>query len=312
MGTEQRRRPAGRRRPARLTLIAIATLALAGGCSSPSAGEAPGRAPGSPAVTRSAGTSTASAGQGSTPSPAATVSADTAPIWRHTPVSATDLARAARKRVFFGHQSVGGNIMKGVTALYKANGASAPPFVDITAGGSTSLPGTGGYLAHAFIGENGDPLAKIADFDAILRAGVGGRVDVALMKLCYADITAKSDVVGVFDRYAAVMAGLEREFPNVRFLYSTVPLKTNRPADNIARAAYNELVRQEYRKTGRLYDIAAIESTDPDGTRVSGVEGGSAFDSLFGGYSTDGGHLNEVGTRMAAAPLLQLVADGKG
>lgn len=299
MGTEQRQPPGSRRRPMRFILVAIATLAVAAGCSSTSAGPTPDRPAGSPSVTRPTGSPTSPADVGTTP------------IWRHTPVTAAALRSAARTRVFFGHQSVGGNIMKGVTALYKADSMSAPPFVEVSAV-STGLPGSGGFLAHAFIGENGDPLAKIADFDAILRAGVGGRVDVALMKLCYADITAKSDVAGVFDRYAAVIAGLERDFPKVRFLYATVPLKTNRPADNIARAAYNELVRREYQETGRLYDIAAIEATAPDGSRVSGVEGGQAFDSLFGGYSTDGGHLNEVGTRTAAAPLLQLVAEDKG
>lgn len=287
----------------RSILVAVATLALAAGCSSTSAGPTPGTLAGGPSTTRSSGSPAQS--------PATPATFSTTPIWRHTPVTAAELRRASQTRVFFGHQSVGGNIMKGVIALYKAGGTSAPPFVEISAA-SSGLPSSGGFLAHAFIGENGDPLAKIADFDAILRAGVGERVDVAVMKLCYVDITVKSDVAGVFDRYAAVMAGLERDFPKVRFLYSTVPLKTNRPADNIARAAYNELIRREYQKTRRLYDIAAIESTTPDGSRVSGIENGLAYDSLFGGYSTDGGHLNEVGTRTAAAPLLQLAAGDKG
>ena len=49
----------------------------------------------------------------------------------------------------------------------------------------------GGFVRHAFIGENGKPLLKIQDFDARMRSGIGEQVDVAMMKLCYVDITRR-------------------------------------------------------------------------------------------------------------------------
>ncbi|HQZ84121.1 MAG TPA: hypothetical protein PLB21_00645 [Actinomycetota bacterium] len=229
------------------------------------------------------------------------------PLWTHVESRPADVQEAAKKRIFFGHQSVGGNVMKGVTELYQANGLGRPPFYDIT-DGTASLPSSGGVFAHAFVGRNGDPLAKLADFDAILRDGVAKQVYVALLKFCYADVRAATDVDALFAEYRDVLAALERDYPKVTFLHATSPLKTTRPEDNLARAQFNTLIRAEYAGTGRLWDIAAVESTTPEGDRVSGMVAGARYDALYPGFSTDGGHLNPAGAEAAATPLLRLVA----
>src|SRR5882724_4594003 len=100
-------------------------------------------------------------------------------------ITAGDLADVSRTRVFFGHQSVGMNVLDGVRGVYAAHGTAGPAI-----GQDATQPGQDeGFINHAFIGVNEDPWLKIADFDARMRAGAGHQADVALMKLCYVDIT---------------------------------------------------------------------------------------------------------------------------
>ena len=233
-------------------------------------------------------------------------------------ITVGDLAKVSRTKVFFGHQSVGMNILEGVSGVYAAHGMTAPPI------GEGAVPDRqGGFIDHAFIGENGKPLLKIQDFAAKLRAGLAGQVDVAMMKLCYVDITSGTDVRAVFDAYRNTMAALQREFPRVTFIYVTVPLTTEpgllskvkslltgsggSAADNAARQRINALVRHEY-AGDHLFDLAAAESTAPDGGRVAGSYDGQRYYALYDGYASDPGHLNAEGARVVAAAWLTAIA----
>jgi hypothetical protein len=241
-------------------------------------------------------------------------------------ISADDLAAVTQAKVFFGHQSVGMNVIDGIPGVYAARGLDAAKIVPCPAeaGAWTELSG---YLAHAHIGQNGDPVAKIEDFDARTR-GLGGDLDVALMKFCYADVTSDRDVDALFTRYRATMSALERDFPTVAFLHVTTPLTTERdlkskfkallgrnesggPEDNANRERLNAMVRREY-GADRLFDLAAIESTAPDGTRTSGSHQGHDYFALYPGYAADASHLNAEGSAIAAAQLLALIARASG
>lgn len=226
--------------------------------------------------------------------------------WEHHPVAKSDLDASTRARWFFGHQSVGANVLKGVTSLYKANGLGKPIQIDVK--GSASLPSTGGFIAHAHVGRNGHPLEKLAEFDAILRSGVASEIDAAVLKFCYSDVRAgRVDVLALFGEYRRVLADLERDFPDVTFLHATVPLKADTAADNVARTQMNALLREEFGATRRLWDIAAIESTTLEGQPVGGVHEGQPYQALHSGFTRDGGHLYVIGTEVAAGPLLELV-----
>ena len=214
-------------------------------------------------------------------------------------VSDAELATAASAAVLFGHQSVGMNVIDSVPALYDRRGAPAPPVLEWPATRSS-----GGFLTHRYIGENGDPMGKIADFASTVRGATG--IQVAVMKLCFVDIVAGTDTAAVFARYRDAMADLTRDRPSVRLVYATVPLTVGSSVDNAARQRYNALIRREYGATGRLFDIAAIESTRPDGSRVTGA--GGRYLSLHQGYASDDGHLNEAGAQRAAAGLMRAVA----
>jgi hypothetical protein len=239
-------------------------------------------------------------------------------------ITTEDLTAVAHTRVFFGHRSVGANMLDAIPGIYTAHGVSAPPIEQ----GRAEAASNGGFIAHQFIGENTKPLLKIDDFNRTMRDGMGRRVDVALMKFCSLDITSSTDVDAVFARYRDAMAALERDFPDVTFIHVTVPLTTEPNllsklktmvkkvlgrsdpfgrADNVARERLNALIRREY--GGRhLFDLAAIESTTPDGTRVSGRYDNNEYFALYEGYASDRLHLNAVGSQVAAMAFLEAIA----
>lgn len=226
-------------------------------------------------------------------------------------ISEEHLARVAEQRWFFAHRSVGGNILAGISDVFSARGVQPPPVREVAPGTAPVSSAGGGELVHAQIGRNGAPLEKLRNFDALLRAGLGDTIDVALLKFCYEDVTAETDVDALFRSYSGTLAALERDFPKVTFLHSTAPLRTGSGGikgavkvllgrdDNVARERYNALVRQAF-GPDRLFDLAMLEATAPDGERLS---------SLYPGYTSDGGHLNAAGSSLAAATLLRLVAD---
>jgi hypothetical protein len=222
------------------------------------------------------------------------------------PQLADDLATVAGARVFFGHQSVGQDVLGGIRRLYADRGEPAAPVQD------------------ALIGANQDPLSKIADFDTRVRGGLAERVDVALMKLCYIDVTARTDVDALLEAYRSTLAALERDLPGVTFVHVTVPLTAERsalgrlrarvtrndrygPDENVVRERLNARLRAEY-AGGHLFDLAAVESTRPDGTRVTGRHAGSDYFALHDGYAADLGHLNEAGAAAAATAWVTAVA----
>ncbi len=55
-------------------------------------------------------------------------------------------------------------------------------------------------------------------------------------------------------------------------------------ADNVAGERFNALIRGEY-AGHHVFDIAAIESTKPDGTRVSGSYDNQGYFALYDGYN---------------------------
>ncbi|MDR7253095.1 hypothetical protein J2X46_002080 [Nocardioides sp. BE266] len=226
-------------------------------------------------------------------------------------VSPTELTAAAGERVFIGHMSVGWNLLDGLQSLYDEEGVPAPEIVQVAVSDPPpQLPDGQGAIVHAEIGVNGDPLGKIANFDATMRDGMADTVDVAMVKLCFTDITAKTDVDAVFAAYSETMDALERDFPDVRFLHTTVPLTAApsgikqhlkvvvRGDDNAARERYNALVRQAYGDDD-LFDIAAAEGTAADGVRTASLATGWA--------DGDREHLNQAGSAMLAARFLDVL-----
>lgn len=238
----------------------------------------------------------------------------------------SSLSAAADVRVFFGHQSVGANVTDGIAPLYAASGMAPVPIVELPAGTAPTLP-NGGFFSHSHIGENGDPDGKLRAFDEAMRSGLADEVEVAVMKFCYVDITRDTDVEALFVAYQDTLSALERDYPRVTFLHVTAPLTTfpnlkervkalvrgddSSAADNAAREQFNGLMRSTY-GPDQLFDLAAIESTAPDGSRLMDTKDGERYYALYDGYATDNGHLNPLASQLAAAELLDLIAKAHG
>jgi len=243
------------------------------------------------------------------------------PIATIDSISAEALDALAGKRIFFGHQSVGWNIIDGLRDVAMQKARNGFNFVEAREIGSK--PG----FYHAGIGSNGDPLGKIADFEAIIRGGMGGKVDIAFMKLCYVDVVAGTDVATVFAAYLDAMNRLDAEYPGTTFVRVTVPLMVDqrdkgfkpfvkrllgrpvRDDGNLERQWINDMIRADCSNSGRhLYDLAKIESVASDGSRITLTKSGESYYTLRDEYSSDGGHLNEKGRQSTALELLSVLS----
>jgi hypothetical protein len=229
-----------------------------------------------------------------------------------------DLTALQGVRVFFAHQSVGGNILHGLASLARQAGIALR--ID-PADQIADAPG----IAQGMAGRNGHPDSKIQYFaDAMAR--LEPRLPrVALMKFCYVDFTPSTNSDTLFQNYEDGIRSLQQKYPAVTFVHVTVPL-TTRPSSvkdtvkrlmgrpvrkdeaNARRAAFNRRLRETFERQP-IFDLARIESTRPDGTLESFTSrDGIAAAALYPGYTSDGGHLNELGQQLAAAEFAHVVA----
>lgn len=220
-------------------------------------------------------------------------------------LTAQKLTALKSKRILFGHQSVGANMVDGIPALYSSYSVSSPTIISNL---SQINSASGGFFAEFYVGENGDPVGKTADFNATVRQ-YASKLDFALMKFCFIDILDGVNVNQVFNAYRSVMDGLVNDFPAIKFVYTTAALDEYNIDNAVTREQLNTLIRNQYASTGRLFDLAAVESTRPNGTRVSGTSGGNTYYQLYDSYSSDGGHLNATGEQVLDTALFTLLAN---
>lgn len=210
-------------------------------------------------------------------------------------------------RIFFGHQSVGENLLDGIRA-------SAPTLKVVETRDAVDGPG----LYHAKVGRNEAPLTKLEDFERTVEK-LGPNLDVALVKLCYIDFSASTDADALYTAYEATLQRLEAKFPNVTFVRVTAPLTTvqggvkgfvkralGKPlagaVENAKRHAFNEKLRASGKK---LFDLAKLESLRPDGTFE---RDGNGTPALVADYTDDGGHLSKDAQRRIGKALYEFLA----
>jgi hypothetical protein len=251
---------------------------------------------------------------------AALAAAGTARADAPDPKVRADLESLARRSVYFGHQSVGWNIIDGLKALSAREGV--PLRIEEVKGRLEVPPGT---FAHGPVAENGKPDMKLASFTSALGSGVPSPAEVAFMKFCYVDFNAGTDAASLFARYQSTLADLKARNPGTTFVHVTVPLTTAQGgwkaivkramgktpggyAENARRQEFNDLMRRTYQGKEPLFDLAAVESTAPDGSRAEVEWEGKMVPVLFEGYTDDGGHLDKAGQLRAARELLAALA----
>ena len=104
------------------------------------------------------------------------------------------------KSFFFGHQSVGNNILAGIDDISKDNNHK----IDIIKSRVLNKPNKNAFL-HDNVGKNKDPVSKINDFRELIENGIGGKVDGAFLKLCYVDINQGTDLNLTFQKYQTLI-----------------------------------------------------------------------------------------------------------
>lgn len=222
------------------------------------------------------------------------------------------------RRLFFGHQSVGGNIIDGVKAVLADRPDIPLQVFEAAAVDSSSPPG----LYEARIGRNGDPGSKTLAFDAIV--GRGGAA-VGILKFCFVDVEGARNPDSLFAAYQRNMDALRARMPGLILVHVTMPLTTTgegrrdllkakllgRPTSydlNVIRNRYNALLRQAYIGKEPVFDLARIESTHADGSRSFFMRGIDTVYTMAPEWTDDGGHLNDEARRMTAESFLALLA----
>ncbi len=231
-------------------------------------------------------------------------------------------ALVARTRIFFGHQSVGQNIVDGILELkQELNDTSL--FVDELTG-ERQFPEF--YFVHKKIGQNKDPESKCRAFREIIEQQLSkNNLQIAFFKFCYVDITKDDDPQQIFDEYRKTIEYLKERFPQIRFVHVTVPLVAKargkkawlkrklgildkRELGNIKRFQFNQLLKKHF-ANDPIFDLAGLESTHADGSRATFKKDGKTYYYLADEYTTDGGHLNRTGRKRVASALIKFLAD---
>jgi hypothetical protein len=241
------------------------------------------------------------------------------PTFKEVPAEAWKALGA--KKIYFGHQSVGDNIIQGMVSIKKKNPFIKLEIVSIKAPENLSRPG----FYHSYVGKNDDPSSKVQDLKNYVENGIGNSADIAFFKFCFWDIREKVDVAHVFDEYRTTLSALKIRYPRTTFSHVTVPLMSYADGikdrvqrafgvpsefdkDHVKRHKLNELILNEYLNREPLFDMALVESTLPDGSRVGFSTNGKTYYTLASEYTRDGGHLNDHGQERVAEQFLIFLA----
>jgi hypothetical protein len=231
----------------------------------------------------------------------------------------TALETIARRRFVFVHQSVGRDVLRGVSELCEGAGVQTPPILDAT----STVEGATGIL-HARLGRNREPLTKLAAFRDLMAGPLGQSADVATVKLCYVDINASTDVHKLYEELRETLNAVSTTCTRTQVFAMTVPLTTvessliatvrqwlGRPCterdNNLRREEFNQLLREQFGTRGLLFDLAATEATSESGALSEFSWKGRKAPSLYAPYTSDGGHLNDRGRLHVAARLIEFL-----
>ena len=204
----------------------------------------------------------------------------------------------------FTHASVGGNMIGGMDSLHSSNSSKYQLTTPSTS--SSAVPPSGGLTPGSIYDVNrGNPgwANKYAIFENMVTSGWGNSADFVMDKLCYIDQNADVSV------YLEMMNRLEGQYP-ATFVYTTMPLTTGSSSSNDLRNEYNQAVRAYAEANNKLlFDIADLEAHDRNGNEYTYTDGdGNVYQTLWSGWTSDGGHLNTAGREWISEAWYQVAA----
>lgn len=230
------------------------------------------------------------------------------------------LKKIASANIYFGHQSVGYNILEGIAQFEKETGVE----LNIIETGNFDQV-SGPSFVHYQIGENKNAVSKVDDFADIMTEVGADSGNTSFFKFCYIDFKRYHNVDSVFPYYKENMLMLKEKYPGTKIILFTVPLRAvqkgpkawvkkaiSKPVgdvlDNINREKFNQLVRNELGSEFAIFDIAQVESVLPDGSVHTFKHEGREYPAMPYLYTKDQGHLNEYGARIVAHNLINFLA----
>jgi hypothetical protein len=231
------------------------------------------------------------------------------------------LKEADKHNIYFGHQSVGWNIISGIEKWEEGAGIKllkreSRDFTEIA----------DASFIHFAVGKNADPKAKIDDFVSLVGTIPKAAESIAFFKFCYVDIIASTNTAELFDYYKERMHHLKNEYPNINIVLMTVPLTGIQKGwksmvkkllskvpygyiENLKRSEFNKMIMEEFSGVFPIFDLARIESTLPDGTIEKFSYKEAEHPCVPDFYTSDMGHLNDYGAKVVSYNLLAFLAE---
>jgi hypothetical protein len=240
-------------------------------------------------------------------------------------ISSSQWQALSQKKIFFAHMSVGNNILDGAQAVLRNHPDIFLAVRRTSEPADMHLPA----LYHSEeLGHNAEPFLKIDAFRSLVIRIQSAAPDMALLKFCYFDIQSDTDTEALFKAYHQAISELKTQMPNTLFLHCTVPLESpqllmkrrckeivkawlgrpTRTDNNYKRMRFNEMLRNTW-PAEQIFDISQIESTTHVGFLFCKNKHGQKIPFLCSNYTTDGGHLNDAGSKRVGEQFLIFLAN---
>lgn len=210
----------------------------------------------------------------------------------------------ATRKVYFAHNSVGGNILDGLESIATQQGVTIH-----RQWFSNAQTFAAPVFAESGVDTNGDPMQKISDFEGTRMPAVGAGPRYAFFKMCFVDFDSGSDAQAIAQAYIASAKRLAQKYPQTTFVHFTVPLCTAADtASNDKRNDYSDLIRAAF-PASAVFDLATAESTRGDGTKETYTSNGKTRPALAPDWaSNDDCHLSSAGGEAMATALVKYLA----
>lgn len=157
--------------------------------------------------------------------------------------------------IVYGHTSHGSQLITGMTGLVKFKG-------NLYAWKHEDNDATLDIHDRGMPGDLGNPDRVAWEKETRDYIANNPKVNVVIWSWCGEVSTAKEDDINT---YLNLMDGLEKDFPNIKFVYMTGHLDGSGLSGNLH--LRNEQIRKFCKENNKvLYDFEDIESYDPDGT----------------------------------------------
>ena len=231
-------------------------------------------------------------------------------------VAISKWGQLSRKKIYFGHRSVGNNIIDGIKNLIGEN-----PQIKLNITQPTDkIEKKNGFFMHSMIKQNASPKIIAIDYEQLQENLNGSSFDIVLIR--FTPFYDETEMDGIFADYKQALNQLKNKYPNTIFIHGTYPLTRSKTTwktwikkiigkkeiweydQNIKVNEFNNSLRKEYLGKDPFFDLARFQSTYPDGRRSTFTKEGKTYFHMVPDFTYDNVHLNENARRMIAERLL--------